>query len=90
MPATSFLDKGADIRADIAENPVPTVGPIEAMRRHGRRRLMVLSSGGTVYGTPERDPIFQGQPTNPISCCGIVKLALEKYLEMEHRPHGLR
>lgn len=85
VPATSNLDPGADI----ADNLIPTVRLIEAMRQHGARRLVFLSSGGTVYGIPERDPIAEDHPLNPISSYGIVKLAVEKYLQMEHRLHGL-
>lgn len=85
VPATSNLDPGADI----AQNLIPTVHLIEAMRRQGTRRLVFLSSGGTVYGVPESDPIPESHPLNPVSSYGIVKLAIEKYLEMEHQLHGL-
>ncbi|GHG79530.1 NAD-dependent epimerase/dehydratase family protein [Pseudodonghicola xiamenensis] len=85
VPATSNQDPGLDI----AENLIPTVRLIEAMRQRGTRRLIFLSSGGTVYGVPERDPIPEDHPLNPISSYGIVKLAVEKYLYMEQQLHGL-
>ncbi|MDK3017286.1 NAD-dependent epimerase/dehydratase family protein [Pseudodonghicola flavimaris] len=85
VPATS----NSDPAADIAENLIPTVRLLEAMRRQGTRRLVFLSSGGTVYGVPQRDPIAEDHPLNPISSYGIVKLAVEKYLHMEQALHGL-
>lgn len=85
VPATSNLDPGADI----AENLIPTVHLLEAMRQQGTRRLVFLSSGGTVYGVPQSDPISEDHPLNPVSSYGVVKMAIEKYVQMEHRLHGL-
>jgi UDP-glucose 4-epimerase len=44
------------------------------------RRLIFISSGGTVYGLPQQNPIPETHPTNPICSYGIQKLAIEKYL----------
>ncbi|WP_103174553.1 NAD-dependent epimerase/dehydratase family protein [Paracoccus sp. SY] len=86
VPATSNLDPEADIR----KNLIATVRLLEAMRMAGVRQLIYLSSGGTVYGVPRTDPVAEQHPLNPISSYGIVKVAIEKYLYMEHRMHGLR
>lgn len=86
VPATSNLDPVADI----AGNLIPTVRLLEVMRSAGVRKIIYLSSGGTVYGVPETDPIAESHPLRPISSYGIVKVAIENYLFMEQRLHGLQ
>ena len=49
-----------------------------------------MSSGGTVYGLPESSYLAEDHPTNPISSYGITKLAIEKYLFLYERLHGLK
>lgn len=85
VPATS----NADPIADVEGNLVATLRLLEAMRGAGVRRIVYLSSGGTVYGNPVRLPVDEEHPTDPISSYGIVKLAVEKYLRMHQALHGL-
>ncbi len=76
--------------ADITDNLIATVRLLTTMRDIGVHNIVYLSSGGTVYGIPETDPITEDHPLQPISSYGIVKMAIEKYLFMEHHLHGLR
>lgn len=46
------------------------------------RRIIYLSSGGTVYGIPEIVPITESHLPKPICSYGVVKLAIENYLFM--------
>jgi UDP-glucose 4-epimerase len=85
MPATANLDPVADIEGNL----VATVKLLELMRAANVRRLVYLSSGGTVYGIPEADPVPETHPLRPISSYGIVKVAIEHYLRMEQHLHGL-
>jgi UDP-glucose 4-epimerase len=85
VPSTSNLDPVADIQGNL----INTVRLLELMRAAGVKRLVFLSSGGTVYGIPETDPVAESHPLRPISSYGIVKAAIENYLYMEHRLHGL-
>lgn len=43
------------------------------------RKMILVSSGGTVYGKTEVPSICESHLTNPISPYGITKLAIEKY-----------
>ena len=86
VPSTSNLDPVADITGNL----VGTVRLLELMRETGVRRMVYLSSGGTVYGIPQVDPVPETHPERPISSYGIVKSAIEKYLLMEQHLHGLR
>jgi UDP-glucose 4-epimerase len=74
---------------DISTNLVVSVRLLEAARRKDIRKIVFMSSGGTVYGIPRQVPIDEGHACNPISSYGIVKLAIEKYLHLYRELHGL-
>jgi UDP-glucose 4-epimerase len=74
---------------DIETNLIGTVRLLEAARQAGVKKLVFVSSGGTVYGTPRFLPISEDHPTEPISSYGISKLAIEKYLRLYEVLHGL-
>lgn len=61
---------------------------LEAARNHNIKKIVYLSSGGTVYGNPKYTPIGEEHPTNPISSYGITKLAIEKYLFAFNEVYG--
>lgn len=67
---------------DINGNLVNTIKFLEIMNRNSVKKILFLSSGGTVYGIPQNIPIPENHSTNPICSYGIVKLAIEKYLLM--------
>jgi UDP-glucose 4-epimerase len=48
-----------------------------------------MSSGGTVYGTPNYLPVDEEHCTAPICSYGISKLSIEKYLHLYKHLHGL-
>lgn len=75
---------------DIRSNLIDTVNLLEQCARAGVGRVVFISSGGTVYGIPQRLPVDEDHPTDPICSYGIVKLAIEKYLHLYHQLHGLR
>lgn len=75
---------------DVEANVVSTLRLLDAARQAGARRLLFISSGGTVYGPARRLPIDEDHPTDPACSYGIGKLAIEKYLGLYSRLHGLR
>lgn len=78
-----------DPEADVLANLVPSLRLIAACERTGVRRLVFVSSGGTVYGPARVLPIPEDHPTEPMSAYGINKLAVEKYLQLAQRLTGL-
>lgn len=72
---------------DVESNVVGTLRMLDVARRHNLKKIIFLSSGGTVYGVPEQVPIPETHPTDPICSYGIGKLAIEKYLELNRRLH---
>ena len=53
------------------------------------KKIVFVSTGGAVYGTPAIVPVPEDSPTNPESSYGITKLTIEKYVALFHRLHGL-
>ncbi|KAF0243970.1 MAG: UDP-glucose [Planctomycetota bacterium] len=74
---------------DISSNLVPTLHLLDAAVHAGVRKVLFLSSGGTVYGIPQRVPIPEDHPTEPLTSYGIQKLSIEKYLKLYRHLHGL-
>ncbi len=75
---------------DVQSNVVASLHILNAMVVHKVRDIVFISSGGTVYGNPLYLPIDEKHPTNPAVSYGITKLAIEKYLQMYERLHGLK
>lgn len=74
---------------DIESNVLGSLRLLELCRQHGVRKLIFVSSGGTVYGVPRTTPLAEDHPTEPLCSYGIHKLMVEKYLALAHRLHGL-
>ncbi len=85
LPKTSNDDPIYDVRSNL----VDTLQLLEACVEAGVRKVIFASSGGTVYGLPRAIPITEDHPTEPITSYGVVKLAVEKYLGLYFRLHGL-
>jgi len=74
---------------DVESNVLGTLRLLELCRRHKVRKLVFVSSGGTVYGPPRSTPVREDHPTEPICSYGVHNLMVEKYLQLEHHLHGL-
>lgn len=78
-----------DPLGDLLGSTAPTLRLLDICRESMVRKIVFISSGGTVYGIPGQIPIPESAPTNPISAYGISKLAIEKYLALYRHLHGL-
>jgi UDP-glucose 4-epimerase len=78
VPKTSF-DHPVD---DILGNLPAAVTLLQVAGELALKKVVVVSSGGVVYGNAVDLPITEDHPTNPISPYGITKLAVEKYAMM--------
>ena len=74
---------------DIETNLISTVKFLKNAVRTNLKKIIFLSSGGTVYGLPEYLPIDEAHATYPRCSYGINKLAIEKYLHLFNTLYGL-
>ena len=56
----------------------------------GVRKFIFASSGGTVYGNTDRQPVTEDLPFDASSPYGVAKVATELYLRTWRANHGLR
>ena len=85
VPNTSFENP----LADLLQNLPPTVQLFSEVADRGGK-LVLVSSGGTVYGEAIKLPIREDHPTKPISPYGVTKLTLESYAHLYAVTHGLQ
>ena len=85
LPQSSNRDPHADVQVNL----LGSLNLLEASRLTGVKRLIMVSSGGTVYGIPSVVPIPEAHSTDPICSYGITKLAIEKYVALYRQLYDL-
>jgi UDP-glucose 4-epimerase len=75
---------------DVQSNVVSTLHMLNGMVARKIKKIIFISSGGTVYGNPQYTPIDEKHPTDPLVSYGITKLAIEKYLHVYQHLHGIQ
>ncbi len=78
VPKTSFDDPVHDILSNLPAGVIL----LQEAARTTLKKMVFVSSGGTVYGKANKLPIDEMHPTNPISPYGITKLTMEHYMSM--------
>ncbi len=74
---------------DIQSNLEGGVNLLSAAVSAGVKKVIFISTGGTVYGIPKYIPIDENHPLNPISAYGISKMAFERYLHFFYNDRNL-
>jgi UDP-glucose 4-epimerase len=85
LPKTSNDDPAFDVQSNVIES----IFLLQECAARKIRKVLFISSGGTVYGRPAVLPIPEDSPTEPDCSYGITKLAIEKYLALYHHLYGL-
>lgn len=85
VPGTS----NRQIPEEIKANVVFTAELLDACVEAGVKRVIFVSSGGTVYGKAGVCPLTEDMPTEPISSYGLQKLTIEKLLALYRATHDL-
>lgn len=70
---------------DVFSNLIPTIRLIELCIISGIKKVVYASSGGTIYGNPQKIPITEDHPLKPKSIYGQSKLTIENYLNFYAR-----
>jgi UDP-glucose 4-epimerase len=68
----------------------PLRAVLDALSARPETRLTYISSGGTIYGEPERLPVSENAPARPRSSYGRLHLACEEEIARHGKEHGLR
>jgi UDP-glucose 4-epimerase len=76
LPSDSNLNPNYDVETNL----LSSLNLLEECAKQKIKKIIFISSGGTVYGNPVVLPISEDHPTNPTCSYGITKLAIEKYL----------
>lgn len=85
VPNTSFENPLQDLQQNLS--PAVTLFSKAAVLGV---KLMLVSSGGTVYGEAIDLPISEAHTTRPISPYGVTKVTLENYAHLYAETHGLK
>ena len=78
-----------NIGKDLTDNIEISIKLLEACVKNQVKRVIFISSGGTVYGPDAICPIKEEDVTNPINTYGIQKLTIEKLLYLYEYMHDL-
>jgi UDP-glucose 4-epimerase len=89
LGGTTPESSNKDPVADLQNCTFASLEMLEICRVSNIRKVVFVSSGGTVYGLPAAVPIPETASTQPICAYGISKLAVEKYLYLYRRLYGL-
>lgn len=77
-PATSANDPVFDVKTNL----VGTLSLIKLMEENNVKRLVYLSSGGTVYGNQANSPISEDTALMPVSNYGATKASVEHFINV--------
>jgi UDP-glucose 4-epimerase len=77
-PASTAMDPSLDVHANL----LPILALLQVASGTRIKRIVSISSGGTIYGIPTYTPIDEGHPTIPTSPYGVVKLAIEQMIRL--------
>jgi len=74
---------------DVESNLISTLKLLQDMVQRKTKKIVFLSSGGTVYGVPEEIPVNENHFRKPLCSYGIIKKTIEDYLFLFNYLYGL-
>jgi UDP-glucose 4-epimerase len=86
----SHGDSMRDPELDLAVNCTATIKLLEACRYHNPQAVIVHTSTRQVYGRPQRLPVDESHPIDPVDVNGINKLASEYYHLLYSRAYDMK
>ena len=89
ISTTCPTNSNTNIESEFECNVLGTIRLLEACVKNNVKKIVFLSSGGTVYGKNHDGILAEEDETSPISSYGIQKLSIEKLLYLYYEMHGL-
>lgn len=89
ISTTCPTNSNRDVAGEMEENLISTIRFLDACVEAGVKKVVFLSSGGTVYGKQHTGICREEEEAFPITSYGVQKLAIEKMLYLYWEMHGL-
>lgn len=89
ISTTCPTNSNRDVAREMEENLISTIRFLDACVEAGVKKVVFLSSGGTVYGRLHTGICREEEEAFPITSYGVQKLAIEKMLYLYREMHGL-
>lgn len=89
ISTTCPTNSNRNVAREMEENLIATVRFLDACVEAEVKKIVFLSSGGTVYGKLHTGICREEEEAFPITSYGVQKLAIEKMLYLYHEMHGL-
>jgi UDP-glucose 4-epimerase len=81
LASTSNVRSSSNISLIELDNIEGFIKTIEIIKDYPSKKIIYASSGGTVYGEPDKIPVSEDHPLMPISPYGIGKICTESFLK---------
>ena len=85
VPTTSNQHIAEELKANV----ILSANLFDACIKQNIKKVIFISSGGTVYGKEAECPLDESTPTNPITSYGVQKITIEKLLYLYYCMYGL-
>lgn len=89
ISTTCPTNSNQNVAREMEENLIATIHFLDACVENGVRKVIFLSSGGTVYGKKHTGICREEEEAFPITVYGVQKLTIEKILYLYWQMHGL-
>ena len=87
--STTTPNANKDLCLEIEENVFSTIKLLDSCVKNKVKKVVFISSGGTVYGESDGTSFNELNSTLPICSYGIQKLTIEKYLHYYYHKYNL-
>ena len=78
ISTTCPSNSNRDVAGEMEENLIATIRFLDACQKAGVKKVVFLSSGGTVYGREHHGICREEEEAFPITSYGVQKLAIER------------
>ena len=89
VSTTAPTTSNQHIPTELQDNVIFSSLLFEACVKYGVKKIVFISSGGTVYGKESNCPISEDTPLKPISSYGLQKVAIENLLYLYRHMYGI-
>jgi UDP-glucose 4-epimerase len=90
LASSSNVRSSSNISLVELDNIEGFIKTIEIIKDYSDKKIIYASSGGTVYGEPEKIPVDEEHSLKPISPYGIGKVCTESFLKYYSQKYGIK